>query len=285
MKAQNSVATGEAARRLNVAPATIQRWVDSGLLRAERTNGGHRRIPVAELRRLIASMRPPELAKPLAAWLDAMLTGDSLRLKTMFLVARERCGDWAQVADELASVIVEIGRLWEAGDCNVFQEHIASEAFRRAAAACVNEISSDGNASRVAILQTMPGERHTLGLSLAELVLVEAGLQVHWVGEGPPAEELAPLLKKLKPDVLVVSGSSYMTRRATATYQDHLRQTLTSRRLKLFLAGSAPWVPMRNARLVGSFRELHTLLGRLPASNMGPRKAQVVQRSMRTKER
>ena len=37
------VSAGEAARRLGVAPATIQRWVDSGVLHAERTPGGHRR--------------------------------------------------------------------------------------------------------------------------------------------------------------------------------------------------------------------------------------------------
>ncbi len=70
------VSAGEAARRLGVAPATIQRWVDGGLLHAERTPGGHRRIPVAELRRVIAASRRHDQSGPLTDWLDVLLTGD-----------------------------------------------------------------------------------------------------------------------------------------------------------------------------------------------------------------
>lgn len=259
---RESVATGEAARRLGVAPATIQRWVDGGFLQAERTPGGHRRISLAELRRFIASTRPPELAKPLAGWLDVLFSGDAQRLKVMLQAARQRSENWAQLADEIAAVIVELGRLWEAGSCGVFEEHIASETLHRAAASCAGEISRDSNAPRV-VLSTMAGERHTLGLSLAELVLAEAGWRVLWVGEGPPAEELLPLLRKLKPDLMVVAASSGMTRRATVTYEASLREAVAAERVRLILAGSAPWAPTRSARLVTSFQELNAAVQRL----------------------
>jgi hypothetical protein len=79
----------------------------------------------------------------------------------------------------------------EAASCLVFEEHIATEALRRAAASCASEMPCARNAPRVVVF-TVEGERHTLGLSLEDLVLVEAGWRVVWVGEGPPLAELKP---------------------------------------------------------------------------------------------
>ncbi len=86
------VSAGEAAWRLGVAPATIQRWVDSGFLHAERTAGGHRRIHVTELRRLIAASRPVDLGAPLAHWLDVLLTGDPQKVKVALIASRQKRG-------------------------------------------------------------------------------------------------------------------------------------------------------------------------------------------------
>ncbi|RMF95934.1 MAG: response regulator [Candidatus Schekmanbacteria bacterium] len=41
--------THEAAEYCNVSPATIIRWIESGLLKSTKTAGGHRRIPKEEL--------------------------------------------------------------------------------------------------------------------------------------------------------------------------------------------------------------------------------------------
>jgi excisionase family DNA binding protein len=124
------VSAGEAARRLGVAPATIQRWVDSGVLHAERTPGGHRRIYVTELRRLIAASRPVELSGLLAEWCDVLMAGDPAKVKAALIASRQKTGNWADTADEVAAAIAEIGRRWEAGDCRIFEEHAATEACR-----------------------------------------------------------------------------------------------------------------------------------------------------------
>ena len=106
-----TVSAGEAARRLGVAPTTIQRWVDSGVLHAERTPGGHRRIYVTELRRLIAANRPIELSGPLADWLDVLMTGEPRKVKTALLNARQKADSWAETADEIASAIAELAMM------------------------------------------------------------------------------------------------------------------------------------------------------------------------------
>lgn len=49
--------TREAAERLGVSLRTAQLWVENGLLEAWKTEGGHRRISVASLERLLATPR------------------------------------------------------------------------------------------------------------------------------------------------------------------------------------------------------------------------------------
>lgn len=46
--------TAEIARRLGISPQTVQRWVDSGRLKAWKTPGGHRRIDALSAEALFA---------------------------------------------------------------------------------------------------------------------------------------------------------------------------------------------------------------------------------------
>jgi excisionase family DNA binding protein len=165
------VSAGEAARRLGVAPATIQRWVDSGLLHAERTPGGHRRIYVTESRRFIAASRPAEISGPLANWLAVLMTGDPVKVKAALIASRQKTGSWADTADEVASAIAEVGRRWEAGTCRIFEEHAATEALRRATASCVaefryTEVAADAGIDRIlageGAWKTVPGAARVL---------------------------------------------------------------------------------------------------------------------------
>ena len=254
-----TVSAGEAARRLGVSPATIQRWADGGVLHAERTPGGHRRIYVTELRRLISANRPKDLSGPLAGWLAVLMTGDPRKVKTALLAARQTAETWAGPADEIASAIAELGRQWEAGACQIFEEHGVSETLRRGVALCAAELSCGPDAPR-AVLFTVEGERHTLGLTLAELVLAEAGWRCFWLGEGPPSEELEPLVDKLKPDLLAVSASSVTSSRAVARYQVELRRIAAKSHVELGLAGSGAWVPDPAVHRLSSFEDLRAFL-------------------------
>jgi excisionase family DNA binding protein len=258
---EQMVSAGEAARRLGVAPATIQRWVDSGVLHAERTPVGHRRIYVTELRRLIAASRPAELNGLLAEWCDVLVTGDSAKVKAALIASRQKTGNWADTADEVAAAIAEIGRRWEAGDYQIFEEHATTEALRRAAAACVSEMHVGDGAPSAALL-TVENERHTLGLTLAELVLPEAGWRPVWIGEGLPADDLQSLVNKLKPDLLVVSASSVTPAKAVARYQAELGHIATAGNVEVVLAGSGAWAPISNMQRLMTFKDLRAFLGK-----------------------
>jgi MerR family transcriptional regulator, light-induced transcriptional regulator len=254
-----TVSAGEAARRLGVAAATIQRWVDKGLLHAERTPGGHRRIYVTELRRLIAANRLKEQSGPVAEWLDVLFDGDPLKTRIALLTSRQRSGSWGETADEVASALAEIGRCWEAGSCQVFEEHISSEALRRAAAVCASEMHP-GAGAFCATLFSIEGERHTLGLSLAELVFAEAGWRSIWIGEGPPVNELETLVARHKPHLMAVSASAASRPAPIAHYQSELIKIASSAGIQLILGGSGAWKTSRDASRIDSFQDLQALL-------------------------
>ncbi|MEJ6007671.1 response regulator [Paucibacter sp. AS339] len=48
-----SYTTADAAKRLGISPASVQRWVDAGHLKAWKTLGGHRRIDAASVELLL----------------------------------------------------------------------------------------------------------------------------------------------------------------------------------------------------------------------------------------
>jgi len=56
---QKVVGTKDAAALLGVSVSTVQKLVESGVLQAWRTNGGHRRIPMAAIEKELVKSREP----------------------------------------------------------------------------------------------------------------------------------------------------------------------------------------------------------------------------------
>lgn len=64
--AKNECSTREAGRLLDVSVSTVQMWVDSGELEAWKTVGGHRRISMASVQRLLQQRGGQVQAAPAA---------------------------------------------------------------------------------------------------------------------------------------------------------------------------------------------------------------------------
>ena len=62
-----SIRLGHAAEMLQVSVETLRRWGSEGRLRMERSEGGQRLVPIAEVTRLLAEKRRQALDRPIVA--------------------------------------------------------------------------------------------------------------------------------------------------------------------------------------------------------------------------
>jgi excisionase family DNA binding protein len=178
----NLITSAEAARLAGVGPTAIKRWADSGLIRCVKTAGGHRRFDRQDVERFVRNGAPALDAGDWSAWIEALVRDGSVHLlQARLFEERARHGAWHLVAASLGDLLAELGRRWTAGTLSVIEEHIASAGLQRALAAVSETIPAGPGAPRC-LLASAEGDDHTLGLSLVELCLAEAGWRTEWAG-------------------------------------------------------------------------------------------------------
>jgi molybdopterin-binding protein len=64
---RSTLRVGQAAEMLQVTVETLRRWEAEGRLRMERSSGGQRRVPLDEVRRLLAERRVQPAERPIVA--------------------------------------------------------------------------------------------------------------------------------------------------------------------------------------------------------------------------
>jgi len=252
--------TREAAALLGVGTTSVKRWADSGLLRCVKTPGGHRRFPRDAVGEFIRTHgEPAALDDHMASWM-ALLSGDAQAADVIAALQsdRDEHGSWWQAADALGAVLEELGRRWEAGAITVLQEHLASERFARAVAECAQQLPVPATAPS-ALLLAAQGDDHTLGLSLAELCLREAGWNTRWAGRRTPLDQAAAFVERGAAQLVAMSASVYSTDTAGLSAQaERIGAACRATGAALLLGGAGLWPaqPHYGHRLQ-SFEELH----------------------------
>ncbi|MEY4548647.1 MAG: hypothetical protein RL685_4842 [Pseudomonadota bacterium] len=266
---QELLTTAEAARIAGVGASSVKRWADQKVLRCVRTAGGHRRFYLEDIQAL---MREPgdALVGVATEWSDIVLRGSQLEIQAQLFRARDRLGSWHAVADELGVALGEIGMRWARGEITIIEEHIASERLSRALERTVEAVPSGAHDPRC-VLATAEHDEHTLGLSLVELCLREAGWGTLWSGRKTPTKALAELARSGDVDMLALSASpASSNRKQLARQAEELGSACREARVILTLGGSGAWpeAPHYGTR-VRDLLSLHRLATGWRASKKG----------------
>lgn len=219
------VSTARVAQALGVGVTSIKRWVDEGVLPAHKTAGGHRKILLGDVLRLIRALKlpcvdikaltaasPPELLAPeelSEQFAEALAHDDQDAARALLLGAYQAGMTVDALADNvIAPVMARIGHDWETGLIDVMDEHRISQLCLAAVHALKQRIDQGVEANRpIAVGGGPEGDHYQLPSLLAQMTLAANGWEAINIGPNTPMASVARALKTWRPRLLWLSCS------------------------------------------------------------------------------
>lgn len=229
----NLLRIGELSRRTGVSPEVLRAWERRyGLFAPQRTEGGFRLYPAADVARINAMKRllaegvsASEAARRIAAGRSDEIT--STPDPSLFDARRDALEDALLSYDESAAhgvidrilmefdaetlmrsvflpVLAEIGDLWEGGAVSVAQEHFASSLIRRRLGGLTRGWE-DGIGPR-ALIACPPEEEHDIPLLMFGIALGNRGWRITYLGSRTPVSDLLKAVETLRPQLVVLAS-------------------------------------------------------------------------------
>jgi methanogenic corrinoid protein MtbC1 len=225
----NVLSPKELALAIGASESSLKRWVDSGLLKASRTVGGHRRIELAEAVRFIREaklvvVRPDVLGLSDLVELEhrrtdigsncidtlqgALVAGDAALARaiivSMFLNGRSI----AEICDgALREVMGRVGEFWRHADDGIFIEHRASDIAIQSLNTLRMLVETPTADAPVAIGGAPAGDPYLLPSLMAATTLAAAGFREVNLGPNTPLESLARAVDHFKARLVWLSVS------------------------------------------------------------------------------
>lgn len=103
-----------------------------------------------------------------------------------------------------------VGERWKTGRWSIAEEHLASRTLLRALERVRPELGPDGRVGPLAVLASVEGEQHMIGLVCLEQLLAEAGWTVANLGADLPSSSLARYLEKNDASLVCLSANDGM---------------------------------------------------------------------------
>lgn len=114
----------------------------------------------------------------------------------------------AVVLDEVVGPLMRtVGEMWERGELDPGEEHVASGVVRRVLTEMVDAFAAGEDledAPRV-VVTTPAGQRHEIGGLMAAVAAAAEGWRVSWLGGDLPAESIAAAVRRLRPRAVALS--------------------------------------------------------------------------------
>ena len=240
------VRIGQLAALTGVDQATIRTWeARYGVPVPERSGGGQRRYPPAEIDRVRAmrrfiegGYRASEAARLAAGtWPGGTVSpqptqrDDVARLLTEGDLAAVRTLDRLAasipveevILDVLIPIMREVGDRWESGTLSVAEEHAATALVTSWLGSQMRSLPPPLLEDAI-VTAAVEGERHELGLLMLGLILRRQGARVLHLGSDLPVRELVAAVAARAPALVCLAGTAQISQpgleQAVAQLQD-----------------------------------------------------------------
>jgi DNA-binding transcriptional MerR regulator/methylmalonyl-CoA mutase cobalamin-binding subunit len=111
----------------------------------------------------------------------------------------------------LSPLVCAIGNAWAVGKLSIYAEHMATQTIQRVLTDAIGQVTDKPTNTR-AVLTTLPGERHILGLLMAEATMAVHGVETINLGTETPLAELCNAAAHYNADAVLLSFSQIQSR-------------------------------------------------------------------------
>ena len=222
MNATLYVSTARAAAALGVSVTTVKRWADDGILPAHKTAGGHRKLLLADVLRLVNEgdfprldltlLRSAEPAAPAVLRRDlttALRNGDGPRVTALIQDAFHAGLSIASLGDEVVGPAVnQLGHDWEGGRIGVLHEHRGTQLCAGALYQLKAALTTAPARQRPLAIGGAPEHDHyVLPTLLVQMTLLDLGWDAVNLGPHTPFSSLRQAVRELKPRLIWLAAS------------------------------------------------------------------------------
>lgn len=256
---KHALSPKDMARAVGVSESSIKRWIDDGQIRATRTAGGHRRIPITEAvqfaRRFESPLARPDLlglpdidslSEPMPAlesqaekMYELLLAGEDRQVRGFVSLMYLEGQSVAEICDSAMSTAMHrMGELWKENEQGIFIEHRATDICITAVNQLRSMLSSPEDAP-TAVGGAMSGDPYLLPSMMAAATLEDQGFRAVNLGPQTPADALHQAASEANAMLVWVSISAVSDRKATERQLEWLADELANAHISLIVGGRA----------------------------------------------
>ena len=298
------ISTIDVARLFNVTETTVKRWADDGMLRCQKTPGGHRKFQIKNViefaeknnfeptgvltlpghegqdEHVQVAILKRDYATLVKTFVEKALSPDRSDLYVFFSYLYEhRIALWEIYDLILRPGMIEIGERWMRGEIGVSQEHRASYETLDALAKLQNEILVKPPTGESVVFACLGDELHEIGLRCAANVFESEGWQTHYLGARTPPDAVIVAAQELRPTVVALSVTHGHVHEQLMHDLRRIADALSRIEIRMIVGGSGvpgalhpePW----HHGVLQSARELVTFIESCTADRRARRAQQV----------
>ena len=258
------ISTAQVSRALGVSVTTVKRWVDDGVLPAHKTPGGHRKLLLQDVLRLVRDGKLPQTnlatlvplggetkldLQGIQLQLDeAIRANDAVRIGSLILGGYRSGHSIEVLADEvIAPTLRRIGHDWERDIISVMHEHRISQAFVSALYQLTAHLRGHVEPNRPVALGGSPEfDHYILPTLLARMTLLDTGWNAINVGPNTPFSAFFTAMDELKPQLIWLSVSHLADPELVTEPYRNFYKAAEARGIAVALGGQALTLELRS---------------------------------------